>query len=63
MVASDSLNPESFVMVSDKCVIDYSGIFTEFMTFQNNHSKFISSVPKIKHKPAVNFGMVMEAIL
>ena len=58
-VASDSLNPESFVKVLDKSVIDYTRILISLMASQNNQLKFISSIPKIRQKPAEHFGMVM----
>lgn len=58
-VASDSLNPESFVKVLDKSVIDYTGIFISLITSQNNQSKFISNTPKIRQKPAGHSGMLM----
>lgn len=56
---SDSLNPESFAKVLDKSVIDYTSILISLMTSQNNQSKFISSIPKIRQKPARRFWMVM----
>lgn len=58
-VANDSLNTESFAKVLDKSVIDYSRILISLMTSQNNQSKFPSSIPKIRQKPAGHFGMVM----
>lgn len=58
-VASDSLNPESFVKVLDKSVIDYTGIFISLITSQNNQSKFISNTSKIRQKPAGHSGMLM----